>query len=207
MIVWNGMQGTDDWHAVRRGVVTASCFGRIMTPTTLKAATGQDDYLNQLVAESVNAHEGWQGNRHTERGHELEPMAADYYAAMYDAEVASVGFVFADETRRVGGSPDRLVGDSGGLEIKCPDGKKHVANLRSGVVPAEYLAQVYGLLYVTKRPWWDWMSFHPQFKNQSVIRTEYDSARYQEWKAKWEPAIEAFLERLEQARAFVCGDD
>ena len=201
MIVWNGEQGTEEWHAVRRGIPTASCFGKIMTASTLKASTSQNDYLNQLVAEAADAYEGWQGNHHTENGHAHEELAATYYSVLTDVEVQSVGFVWRDETKSVGCSPDMIVGKFGGLELKCPDGKKHVANLRSGKIPAEYLAQVYGSLYVSGLDWWDWMSYHPKFPKQLIVRTNIGDDKYQKWLSKWEPELEAFLWQLNKLKA------
>jgi hypothetical protein len=60
---------------------------------------------------------------------------------------------------RLGASPDGLVGDDGGLEIKCPRAKTHIQTILSGEVPAHNMAQVQATLLVTGRDWWDFVSF------------------------------------------------
>lgn len=205
MIAWNGNQGTDDWHGVREGIPTASCFGKILTASTLKPSSSQRDYLNQLVAESVGAFERWGGNAATERGHELEDMAVAYYEIIEDVDAEEVGFVWRDESKVVGVSPDRLIGENGGLEVKCPGGKKHVANVLGGKVPSEHLAQVYGCLWLTGRQWWDFISYHTEFEKQLIVRTTADDEKYVAWRFQWEPELEKFLGRLEEARFAVTG--
>ena len=75
---------------------------------------------------------------------------------------------YKGEDKLVACSPDGLIGDNGGLEIKCPSQGVHVEYLLSGKMPTKYTLQVQGFLYVTGREWCDFMSYHPSMKPMIV---------------------------------------
>jgi hypothetical protein len=67
------------------------------------------------------------------------------------------------------------VGDDGGLEIKVPAAKQHVAYLRNPEsLYLAYRMQVQGGLWVCERKWWDILSYNPAIAAvvQRVIRDE-----------------------------------
>jgi hypothetical protein len=74
-----------------------------------------------------------------------------------------------------GASPDGLVGDEGGIEIKCPLPHTHVSYLRAGDVPSKYIPQIQGCLWITGREWWDFMSYHPAMEDL-IVRVYRDEA-------------------------------
>lgn len=156
-------QGTDEWLALRRGVITASTIGKLLTPTG-KAAKNDSSrtQLLQLLAERITGEsEASFYNDDMARGHLLEPLARDLYAGSY-APVQECGFVTADfDGTTIGYSPDGLVGDDGLIEIKAPRPKGHLRSLLSGEVPAEYMAQLMTGLAVTGRRWIDYISYAP----------------------------------------------
>ena len=45
------VQGTPEWLAARRGIVTASVVGQLITPTTVKPAKNDRSRANQLTGE------------------------------------------------------------------------------------------------------------------------------------------------------------
>lgn len=164
MRVLNIEQGSPKWYQARMGVPTASEFGSIITPKRGDYATAADIYINQLIDEIVRPDAGvsFGGNRHTERGKELEPEARELYAFEQDVIPHQVGFILND-AGTLGCSPDSLIGNDGGLEIKCPDGPTHVRWLRAGGIPDEHKPQVHGSLIITGRAWWDFLSFCPGY--------------------------------------------
>jgi len=89
----------------------------------------------------------------------------------YDLEhakgpVKEVGFLI-HESGLFGGSPDCLVGEDGGCEIKCPNGSTLIGYIRDGYLPDKYKCQVHGYLAVTKRAYWDFFAYSrniPPFK-------------------------------------------
>lgn len=155
-------QRSDEWYEARRGIVTASAVGQLVTTRTIKPAA--NDYSRgltaQLVAERIS---GWVEPTFTTndmwRGIESEPIARDLYSEKY-APVTEVGFMRRDEgTWVLGYSPDGLVGDDGLIEVKAPRPKSHVATILSGNVPPYHMAQLQAGLLVSGRQWVDFISF------------------------------------------------
>ena len=70
-----------------------------------------------------------------ERGADMERDAYGFYEALKDVDTEEIGFCLSDD-KRVGVSPDRFVGNDGGLEIKCLSAENHVATIRSLTSPA-----------------------------------------------------------------------
>jgi hypothetical protein len=184
-------QGTPEWYALRLGVPTASEFDCIITPKKGELAAAHEGYIDRLIDECVrpNVERGFCGNAHTERGNELEPEARRLYGFMRDASPKVVGFVLRDDGL-AGCSPDSLVADDGGLEVKCPDGPTHVGYLRAGVLPDKYKPQVHGSLLITGRSWWDFMSYCPGHK-PLIVRVKPDS-----YTAKLSELLDFFITKL-----------
>jgi putative phage-type endonuclease len=168
----DGEQGSIEWLQARCGTPTASNFSKILT-TSLKKSTQKEGYLNQLIAEKITGEPQMLfKSAAMEMGNELEPVAKAYYELQNDIEVVETGLLLHD-TLQAGGSPDGLVGQDGGLEIKCPLGSTHIENLRKQKVPSQYMTQIQGCLWVTEREWWDFMSFHPLIEPM-IIRVYRD---------------------------------
>lgn len=153
-------QGSPEWLAARLGIPTASRFDSIMTAKTMKASASQDKYMCALLAERLLGYPAdevmtdWM-----QRGIELEPEAASAYEFERDVDAVKVGFVLSD-CGRYGASPDRLIGEDGLLEIKCPSAAVHVAALLGKGVD-DYHYQCQGQLWVTGREWVDLMFYNP----------------------------------------------
>jgi len=165
-------QGSDAWLSARLGVPSASQFSKIVTGKGGKS-TQVEAYINQLVAEELTGETTFvYVNEHMKRGTELEPDARELYEALTGNTVQEVGFCLHD-TVNAGCSPDGLVGDDGGLEIKCPAPATHVEWVKAGVMPSKHLQQIMGCLWVTGRSWWDFMSYHQTMK-PLIVRVERD---------------------------------
>lgn len=195
-------QGDDGWFDLRRGIPTASNFKRILTPAQLKPSKyGSTSYIRELVAQCYYADETGYTSLHMERGNALEGTARDWYQLSTGNEVKEVSFVYGDDARKFGGSPDGFIGSDGGIEIKCPSAPVHVGYCLEGVVPTEYKPQVFGLLFVTGREWWDFMSYHPDFKRWNLlVRVTASDPDYIEWRDAFAPVLTEFLERLDAAK-------
>jgi len=113
-------QGSPEWLAARCGLLTASTIGRLITPT-LKVADNETSrgLIETLVAERLTGHiDPIYPNADMQRGTMDEPYARDLYAEEY-APVTEIGFaVRTINGHKLGASPDGLVGEYGGLEIK-----------------------------------------------------------------------------------------
>lgn len=189
-------QGSDEWIYARLGIPSASMYGKIIT-TQGKWSTQADTYINQLVAEKLTREQTpFYQNEHMARGTELEPDARKMYEFIKDVEVKEVGFCLHD-TLEAGASPDGLIGEDGGLEIKCPAPATHVEYLRGGKLPSKYKQQVMGCLWITGREWWDFMSYHPSMK-PLIVRVERDEDYIAELEACVSKAVELIEENVEK---------
>lgn len=154
-------QRSEEWYAARRGIVTASAVGKLLTPTLKVADNDYSRGLTQtLAAERIT---GWTEETSITsdmwRGIEHEPFARDRYAENF-GEVTEVGFMRRDEDGwTLGLSPDGLVGDDGLIEIKCPRAKTHLRTILDDGVPDAYMSQLQAALLVSGRKWIDFVSF------------------------------------------------
>lgn len=196
MIVVQCEQRSEEWLSARLGIPTASEFDKIIMPATGKASTSADAYMFRLLGEWMTGKQqesfqsGWM-----ERGSELEPEARAYYELQTDGAIQQVGFVYRDESRMVGCSPDGLL-PGGGVEFKCPSAGMHVRYLLSGNLANEYIPQVQGAMWITGAEWWDWMSYHPDME-PSIVRVLRDPP----YIAKLETLMSAFIEKMVKHRA------
>jgi hypothetical protein len=197
MIEVPGKQGTLNWYEARLGIPTASRFAEIVTPTG-KATTGKtrQTYINHLVYERLthNVHIGFETNAMA-RGNELEPRARSWFELTTGKDVRQVGLC-TNDAGTVGASPDGLIGETAGLEIKVPLPHTHVGYLRAGVLPMEYILQVQGGMYVTGRKLWVFLSYVPDPEIRNLMLTvERDPAIHDALSEH----LPAFLKELDEA--------
>lgn len=154
-------QGSDEWLELRRGIITASVVGALITPTLKLASNDTARGLTQtLVAERIT---GWIEEQYVSqemwRGKMDEPLARDLYSETW-APVTETGFMVRDfGAYKIGYSPDGLVGDDGLIEVKSRAPKKHLATILAGTWPAENMAQIQCGLLVSERAWCDYVSY------------------------------------------------
>lgn len=155
------IQGSEEWLALRCGLLTASEMKLIVTPSLKPAANDkQRAHLFELVAQRISqfvepTYIGDDMLRGT--GDEIE--ARQRYADAY-APVTECGFVTNDQWGfTLGCSPDGLVGDDGLIEIKSRRQKFQVATICARQMPDDYVMQVQTALLVTGRAWCDFISY------------------------------------------------
>lgn len=184
-------QNSPEWFEVRNAIPTGSEFSRIITSTG-NASTQADAYMDRILAQIVTgkAIQTFDRTEYMERGVELEAEAADNYAFLYDADPQKAGF-FVHDNKIAGASPDRLIGEDGLLEIKCPAAHTHISYLIKNDIDSAYTPQVQGQLWLTERKWCDWFSYHPDMK-PVCIRVYRDEV----YIAKLESAIRKFMKKL-----------
>ncbi len=172
MIVHDVKQGSTDWLRLRAGIPTASEFLKIITPTG-KASSQAARYCCDLIAERILGRplESYVSLA-MERGSELESEAISAYEFERELDTFIVGFV-TDKLGRWGASPDRLVGEDGLLEVKCPDAGVHVGYLLMRPADRKYYPQIQGQLWITGRKWVDIFSYHPEMP-RAIVRVERD---------------------------------
>lgn len=166
-------QGSPEWLAARCGIASASRFAAIMA--TVKSggeAAERRNYRTDLVVERLTGRpvEGYT-NAAMRQGIEREPDARRAYETHTGNMVEQVGFCRLCDMD-AGASPDGLVDDEGGLEIKCPERSAHLRYLQQDMEPPEYTWQIQGGMWVTGRQWWDFVSYNPDFPDrlQLIVR-------------------------------------
>jgi predicted phage-related endonuclease len=176
-------QGEDAWHTLRLGIVTASEINNLVTPLG-KAAGGKkvQAFACEIASQRANMQiEDTFQSFDMMRGHFQEEIARNIYDKNY-AEVEECGFIVRDFGEyKIGCSPDGLVGEDGGIEIKSRLAKFQVATIVADEVPDEYINQCQAFLLVTDRNWVDFVQYSnamplfvkrvfPSFERQKVIR-------------------------------------
>lgn len=196
MIIHEVEQGSVEWHSLRKGRMTASHAQEISAN-----GKGLETYILTLMAKYYSSAEPENyTNEHMERGNELESQARAMYELEHGLTVDEVGFVEIDEY--VGCSPDGLIGEDGGLEIKCHDDKKHFDLATGGKIDSKYLWQVQMNLMLTGRKWWDYVAYNPNFEKSLIVhRIEPDEKMHKKLTIGFEKGkelINTYKEKYEQ---------
>lgn len=155
-------QNSPEWLAARIGKITASNMHKIISPAGQESKQ-VSKYVSQLIAEIIRGEpcNSFKGNENTERGHELEQEAADYYQFVKDVELKKVGFCLTDDGV-IGASPDRFVCDDGILEIKTCLPEIMVEQYEKTTLEQDHRPQTQAQLFVTERNWVDTMLYCPK---------------------------------------------
>lgn len=133
-------------------------------------------------------------------GIDVEPHAVRAYEAVTEQPARKVGIAAHLSIDRFLASPDRYIGSVGVLEVKCPTSMVHMAYLKAGVVPPEYLPQCLSELACDPtREWLDFISFDPRFtgpaiKLQLFIAPRMYRSEWLEQIAEVEQGVQKFLE-------------
>jgi hypothetical protein len=172
-------QNSDAWFAARCGIPTASEFSTILATGKGGAeSVTRRKYLYRLAGERLTGEPEESLQRaEFDRGHTMEPEAANWYEFTRDVELQTCGFFKSDECGGMGCSPDRLIGDNGLLEIKTNKPSVLINLLWKDQFPPEHIAQTQGALLVTGRDWIDICCFWPRIP--ALVKRAYPDRPYQ----------------------------
>lgn len=166
-------QNSEQWWAEKLGKPSASNASKIIQNDG-KPSKQKKGYLYELAAEVVTKKrvEGYQNNNML-IGQEREAESRMLYEMIYGVKVEQVGVVYKDEKKEYLCSPDGLISEEYGLELKNVLPKTQVKCLLENVVPSEYFSQIQFSLYVTGFKFWDFMSYLPGLK-PLIVRVQRD---------------------------------
>jgi len=193
-------QGSDAWHQMRLGKITASRIANIMT----KVKSGESAYRKRAKFEIIR--ERLTGRRIEsyktalmQRGIDLEPLARAKYEHIKNVMVDQIAFVNHPTILMAGASPDGLIGDHALLEIKCPSPENHLGHLidDGADLIATYNAQCqWQLACMPDRKYVDLVSFDPDQKEhvQLFIKRLYKD---EAWIAEAEREVIALNDEIE----------
>ncbi len=158
-----GDQDSIEWLYERTGFCTASRFKDVLAVVQAKgkeAAARRNYRIETAVSRLTERPQDHFVSYEMQWGIEHEAEARMAYEAHAAVMVDQVGFIRHQMIEWCGGSPDGLIGEDGGIEIKCPTTPTHVTTLMSKV--CEHLPQIQGLMWITGRSWWDFISWDPR---------------------------------------------
>ena len=165
-------QQSKEWFAARLGCVTSSRVAdaiKFLSRKTKDKQVGEEsagreklrlELLGEILREKPSEH---YVSKWMEDGKENEPLARTAYELERDVVVEQIGFVFHPKIKMAGASPDGLVGDSGLIEFKCPKLSTHLRYIINGVIPKDYLPQMYWQMACCdgERAWNEFVSYVP----------------------------------------------
>ena len=164
MIIIDCQQNTEEWFAEKLGKPSASNASRILTNAG-KPSKQRTGYLHELAAERITGkrEEGYK-NAIMEQGNEREDESRSMYELIHNVEVTQVGVVYKDDRKEFLCSPDGLINNEYGLELKNVLAKTQIKRLVDNEMPSEYFSQIQFSLYVTGFDRWDYMSYCPSMR-------------------------------------------
>lgn len=161
-------QNTDEWLELRKNKVTSSTISKVMAnygkafgepAKKLAVEIAIHQLTGKIQQESYS-------NGHMERGHEQEPIAKKKYEELYFCDVTNGGFFDNGST---GDSPDGLVGNNGGIEIKCVTPYVHYERYRKDKYDMSYHWQLMFHLRESGRDWFDFVSYCSEFPEDKQL--------------------------------------
>jgi putative phage-type endonuclease len=193
------VQGTTEWLTERLGHVTASRITDVLAKGKSGEAKTRETYRWELVSQRMTGivKDGFT-NKAMEHGTATEPEARIHYEVTHGVFVDEVGFLKHPTIQWVGASPDGLVGEEGGLEIKCPNTDTHLQTIASGKAPAKYIGQMQMGMWVTGRKWWDFVSYDPRIQQKNLRYFCVRVMRDEEYIANMEREVLLFLSEVNE---------
>lgn len=168
-------QGSQEWIAVRRGVVTGSrfkdCRDKLKSGLPSKACLA---YARDIARERCGGMAPAKFQNAAMRiGTEQEAPAVRVYEVRTGNLTEEVGF-FTTDDGLFGLSPDRLIDDDGVLEVKTMVSSDTLfAAVADGDV-SEYMDQCLGYLWLLGRQWVDLVLWAPDLQHMTIKRITRD---------------------------------
>jgi hypothetical protein len=194
-------QGSDECIQQRSGRFTASRFGDLMANGRGKDTPGETalSYVMEIVTERLTGRpcDDFKGNAATDWGHTHETDARIVASEKLGFDIYESSFIQHGEW--IGGSPDGWY-PGGIIEIKCPyNSKHHLSRLLSKKVPAQYIDQIQGNIWLAEVDHAYYIDYDPRFSEPNdilIIRVHREQKRIREIEARLDWAIETAQETL-----------
>jgi putative phage-type endonuclease len=163
-------QGTEAWHQLRMGKVTASRVADILAKTKTGVSASRQNYLIELAIQRVtNSIQESYSNAAIEWGVQNEGSARVAYEVKSGNFVDQIAFVDHPTISWFGCSPDGLVNTDGLVEIKCPNSATHWGYIKADAPPTKYFIQMQAQMAVTGRQWCDFVCYDPRMPERSQL--------------------------------------
>lgn len=154
------VQGSEEWTAMRCGLLTASEMHLLLTPT-LKPSSNEKEraHISEMAAQRLTKYvEPRYIGDDMLRGMDDEIEATALYGKTY-AALETVGFITNDKWGfTIGYSPDaKLAGKQAGIENKSRRQRFQIETICALEMPVDYVIQVQSGLLVSE---WEWIDFN-----------------------------------------------
>lgn len=196
-------QQSNEWRFARCGSVGGSEVPDVMrkgkdgkSPSVSRANLMARKVIERLTGVPVETFKSAAMMNGTAR----EPTGRLAYEIRANVMVEQVGLIRHPSIEGAHASPDGLIGDLKGVEIKSPEPAAHLETLETEKIDPDYIRQVQWNMACSQRTSWDFVSFNPDFPEPMdlFIKTiERDDAMI----LKMEEAVRAFLQELDARMA------
>ena len=191
IIITDIEQRSDAWFQAICGNVGASSVDKIIT-TKGEPSKQRTEYMMTLCAERITGkQEVGYLTQAMQNGIDREAEARSLFELSQGVEVQEVGLVYTDD-KSCHCSPDGLIGENSGLELKAPLSKTVIKYLLDHKTPTEYFCQLQLSLYVTERESWWFCAYYPGIK-PFIIECHRDES----WIAKCDTLLKEFNQELD----------
>lgn len=169
-------QGSDEWRFMRLGVASASKAKEFLSGRD--TATYQT-YLCEKVAEIATGSLAEQINsKALSWGKDNEDTARAAYEFETGHIIKQIPFIYRDELKYFGCSPDGITDDAHGLELKCPFSSTVFVQFKcNDKIKKEYELQCQFSMWVSGRESWDFANYDPRMRSNPLhfVTIERDS--------------------------------
>ena len=193
----SSLQNNAQWHEARKGKISASRIGSILGVDKRRS---RDELLRQMVRD-------WHGieteftpfvQEILEHGKRTEPIAIAAIQAERGEFIDDAGFIQHPEIDFLGCSPDGLIGDYAGVEVKCPT--KQRKDLMDVIHDPGYRCQCLMSLIVTGRTYWHFYVY----RDGELLHTVYSLQEAEAW---FEGVIDELTDFNETFQAIIASED
>ena len=135
----------------------------------------------------------------------MEPLARRAISRLTGIEFIETGMLASEDIEGFALSPDAIYEEGGkvigGLEIKCPDSKKHIEYLINNQLPKEYADQVKAPFLMSEDvQWWYFASFDDRNYELPVFLLKITRDNFKEIDADQEK-LKTFINRVNEKHA------
>lgn len=177
-------QRSAEWLEARKGRITGSRVGAILG---LSPYATRNDVMREMVRDYFGAEKEFTGNAATEYGTDREEAARADFMLSTGAEVQEVGLLVHPVYEWLAASPDGLIGEDSGIEIKCP----YSGKLKPLAEQPHYEAQIQLCMEITNRDSWVYYAWTDGKDHMEIV------SRDKEWFSLVLPNLQAFMAEFE----------
>jgi hypothetical protein len=187
-------QGSGIWMNMKLGVISASNASKAIAK---RDSDKRLTYMSELVAQVCTGIQEEISSKYLDWGSEHEMSARAAYELKTGYTVKPVCFVYKDNTYRTGCSPDGLVSDTKGCEIKTPyNAENYIKFLCEDFLKPEYVYQYQFTLWVMDGEEYDFVQYHPFMKRKPlhILNVKKDIEIHK----KFDDLIPVFIEDMDK---------